>query len=265
MERRRPNRTGLLALVLVVVAWQVGCQQAATPPAEESAAGEPAQQPQASAPSTPSPEPKPAARPPAAAPSASSSRPAAPATAPAPAVPAPPAPRMANLEAGTALRVRTTNALSTKTQKTGDLFTATLEEPLVQGDWVIAPKGSELEGRIVESDPGGRVKGVASLAVALAHLRLPDGQEIDLKTNTLTVEAKSTEGKDAAKIAIGTGVGAAIGAIAGGGKGAGIGAATGAGAGTATVLATRGDPAEISSETVLSFELTAPVHVMEKK
>ncbi|HLA41751.1 MAG TPA: hypothetical protein VJ417_17235 [Candidatus Glassbacteria bacterium] len=172
---------------------------------------------------------------------------------------------MTDLEAGTRLTVRTTNTLSTKTLQNGDTFTATLEEPLVEGNWVIAPKGSTVEGRIVNSDPGGRVKGVASLAVALTQLHTADGQVLDISYNTFTVEAKSTEGKDAAKIGIGAGVGAAIGAIAGGGKGAATGAAAGAGAGTGVVLATHGDAAEIGSETVLTFELSAPVHVMEKK
>ena len=172
---------------------------------------------------------------------------------------------MTDLEAGTRLTVRTTNTLSTKTLQNGDTFTATLEEPLVEGNWVIASKGSTVEGRIVESDPGGRVKGVASLSVALAKLHTADGQVLDISSNTFTVQAKSSEGKDAAKIGIGAGVGAAIGAIAVGGKGAATGAAAGAGAGTGVVLATRGNPAEISSETVLTFTLSAPVHVMEKK
>ncbi|MBI4443185.1 MAG: hypothetical protein HY649_07400 [Acidobacteria bacterium] len=255
MRTTRLRWTSLMVLVLAVAAWQAGCQQAATPPANETASGEPAPQPQASAPTqapaAPMSQPQPSTPP-----SAATSRPAE---------PPPPAPRMAMLEAGTKLKVRTTNTLSTKTQKNGDTFAATLEEPLVQGTWVIAPKGSTVEGRIVESDPGGRVKGVASLAVALTKLHTADGQVLDISSNTFTVEARSTEGKDAAKIGIGAGVGAAIGAIAGGGKGAATGAAAGAGAGTAAVLATRGDPAEIGSETVLTFELSAPVHVMEKK
>ena len=37
------------------------------------------------------------------------------------------------------------------------------------------------------------------------------------------------------------------------------------GAGTATVMATRGDPARIPSETLVSFKLSAPVEITEKK
>lgn len=237
------------ALVLTLVISQPGCQQASTPPAEESSSGtvsEPGKAPPSAAPSAKAPK----------APASSPAASAKPAAAP---------PRTATLAAGTGLKVRTTMTLSTKSQKAGDTFAATLEEPLVQGDWVLASKGATVEGRIVESDPGGRVRGVASLAIALDHLKTADGQTVDISTKNVTVEAQSTKGKDAAKVGIGAAVGTAIGAIAGGKKGAAIGAATGAGAGTAVVLSTRGDAAEIGSETVLNFELSAPVTITEAR
>ena len=174
-------------------------------------------------------------------------------------------PRSATLAAGTALNVRTTNTLSTDSNKAGDAFMATLIEPLVQGAWVIAPKGATVEGRIVGADKGGRVQGVARLTIALDRLHTADGQTVDISTNSVTVQADTTKTKDATKIAIGSGIGAVVGAIAGGGKGAAIGAGSGAGAGTAVVLATRGDAAEIRSETALSFELQAAVSVARKK
>lgn len=176
-----------------------------------------------------------------------------------------PQPKSATFAAGTALRVRTTSRISTESHKTGDTFAASLEEPLASEDWVVAPKGAMVEGRILNADKGGRVKGTAQLEIALDRLQTADGRSISLSTKSVTVEAKSTEGKDAAKIAIGTGVGAVIGAIAGGKKGAAIGAATGAGAGTATVLATRGDAAEIAAESLLSFELSSPLTISENR
>lgn len=176
----------------------------------------------------------------------------------------PPQPRTVTLAEGTGLRIRTTSALSTDSHHAGEGFMATLEEPLVEGNWVIAPKGATVEGWIVEADKGGRVQGVAHLAIQLARFHTADGQTVEIATNSLAVEAESTKAKDATKIAIGTGIGAAIGAIAGGGKGAGIGAATGSGAGTGAVLATRGDAAVIESETVLDFELLSPVTITER-
>lgn len=237
MRTDRTSFLGVIGLAVTLVALQIGCQQSeepATTSSSQTTAGSPGQP----------------ARSPA------GSRASAPASS---------QPRLVSLAVGTALKVRTTNAISTESHKTGDTFIAMLEEPLVEGDWVIAPKGSTVEGRVVDADKGGRVQGVAHLTLALDLLHTADGEIIEIATNPVTVEAQSTKGKDAAKIAIGTGVGAAIGAIAGGKKGTGIGAATGAGAGTGVVLATRGDAAEIASETVLNFELNSPVTVAEKK
>jgi len=157
------------------------------------------------------------------------------------------------LPAETTIQVRTTTRLSTETNKPGDVFTATLEEPLTSQGRIVAPKGSTVEGRVVEADKGGRVEGVAHIGVTIARVVPSAGRPIEIETSTYTVQAPTTKKKDAVKIAAGSGIGAAIGAIAGGGHGAAIGAAAGAGAGTAAVLATRGDPAVIPSESVLTF------------
>jgi len=184
-----------------------------------------------------------------------------PAAAADPAPPPPPPPAAVppiTLAEGSALKIRTTTAISTETHKTGDAFTATLEQPLAQGDRVIAPKGSRVDGIIAESDPGGRVQGRAQLIVKITRLHLPDGQSVELASSSVERLAPSTRRRDALKIGIGSGAGAAIGAIAGGGKGAAIGAAAGGAAGAGVVAATHGDPAVLASESVLSFKLRAP-------
>lgn len=176
----------------------------------------------------------------------------------------PPPPRVFTIRAGAAITISTAKTLSTKNDKDGDRFTASLANPIVDRDWVIAKRGALVEGVIVNSDPGGRVKGRASMTVKLRSLQLADGRTVDLSTSSYTKEAKSTKKKDAAKIGIGAGIGAAIGAIAGGGKGAAIGAGVGGGAGTGYVLGTRGDPAEIPSESSLTFRLQSPVTVTKR-
>jgi len=243
--------TRLLICPVLVGLAALSCQQQAPPPAspQSEQLGK-------------SPEQGSAAVKEAAPPAAETPRPRP--SAPAPAPPAPP-PKQATLAAGTPLVVRTTNTLSTKVVKTGERFMATLAEPLVSGTWVIAPKGATVEGTVVRADEGGRVKGVASLAVALTALTTADGRRIAIETNTVSVEAKSSVKKDVARTGIASGIGAAIGAIAGGGKGAAIGAGVGAGAGAAGTLATRGDPAVIPAETLLHFELSAPVTITERR
>lgn len=171
--------------------------------------------------------------------------------------PAPPA----TVLAGQKLRVRTTSTLSTKSNSSGETFVGTLEDAVMDGNRVVFPAGSTVTGRITFADKGGRVKGVASIGVELSQLETPDGEVVPVNTGVVVRQAKKTHTKDAQKIGIGAGAGALIGAIAGGGKGAAKGAGVGAGGGTGVVLATRGDPAVIPAETVLSFELAQTLSV----
>jgi hypothetical protein len=169
-------------------------------------------------------------------------------------------PEPITVDAGTPITIRTTTTLSTKSASTGEGFVGSLVEPIVVGDKVISQRGATVRGVVADSDPGGKVKGVARLAVRLTELETADGT-VDIVTSTYATQARTTKKKDATKIGIGSGIGAAIGAIAGGGKGAAIGAGAGAGAGTGVVLATRGDPAVIPAESVLTFQLDSPVTV----
>ncbi len=161
--------------------------------------------------------------------------------------------------------VRTQNTLSTERNLKGDTFTATLEEPLIVDGLAIAERGAEVEGVVSRSQRAGRVEGVSELAIELVRLHISDGQKLSIATNLNEVQGERSRGSDAKKIGVATGIGAIIGAIAGGGKGAAIGAGTGAGAGTGVVLATRGKPTVIPSESVLTFHVRAPVEVTERK
>jgi hypothetical protein len=191
--------------------------------------------------------------------------PAAPAAAPPDGPPPPPPPpRTYTLAAGRQILIFTTSPLSTKTSKAGDFFVGTLANAIVDNDWVIARKGATVEGVVSNSDPGGKVKGVASLTLVVKRLELADGSKIELPTSSFTKRAKATKKKDAAKIGGGAAGGALIGAIIGGKKGAAIGAGVGGGAGTAVVMTTRGDPATIPAETRLTFRLRSPVTVTQR-
>jgi hypothetical protein len=155
------------------------------------------------------------------------------------------------------LKVRLTRTISTASVNTGDRFTATLEESLYENGKIVARQGASVEGVIADADKGGRVKGVASITLALARIQLQSGRYLNVTSDPVRAEADSTKAKDAAKVGIMTGIGAGIGALAGGGKGAAIGAVSGAGAGTGLVLITRGEAAELPSETVLEFNIRA--------
>jgi hypothetical protein len=173
-------------------------------------------------------------------------------------------PRTVTLPAGLDILVRLSHTLSTERNQAGDDFQAVLDEPLVVDGLVIAEKGAQVEGKIVQSDRAGRVKGRALLVMELTRLATQDGQLLAIETQYVEQEGPSTQKKDAAKVGIGAGIGAAIGAVIGGGKGAGIGAATGASAGAGTVAATRGEPVVLRPETRLEFRLNQAVSVTER-
>jgi hypothetical protein len=204
--------------------------------------------------------------PPAAAPApAPVAAPPAPAPEPVAPPPPPPPPPQVTLNAGLLIPVRLIDGLSTERNVTGDSFTGSLDQLLVVNGLVIAERGARVEGRVVSSDKGGRVKGVASIAVQLTRIHLSDGQTISVQTDSFERDAEASKKTDAAKVGAGAAIGAIIGAIAGGGKGAAVGAGVGGGAGAGDVLLTRGKPATLPSETKISFRLNTPLTVTEQQ
>lgn len=186
------------------------------------------------------------------------------ANSPAQEAPPTPQPHVVELAAGTRLIIRLGEKLSTDHNYTDDVFRGTLDEPIIREGFIIADKGSKVLGRIVQADKAGRVRGVASLQLALTEINTTDGQRIAVSTNSIEKQGAKSTGNDAAKIAGGAALGAIIGALGGGGKGAAIGAGAGGAAGTGVVLATRGKAAVIPNEAQLTFQLTAPVTITEK-
>lgn len=182
-----------------------------------------------------------------------------------PIIPAPPVPEpqpvVTTVPAGTILTVRLIDTVHSDRNRPGDRFTAALDDPIFAGGTVIVPRGSTVEGRVVDARPAGRVSGVSEIAVELDRLLLGSGESVELVTDIVSRQGEHTKGSDAAKIGAGAAIGAVIGAIGGGRKGAGVGAATGAGASTAGVLLTRGKPVILEPETRLSFQLRAPLQI----
>jgi hypothetical protein len=148
----------------------------------------------------------------------------------------------------------------------GDTFTATLDQPLVVDGLVIAERGAHLEGRVVQSQRAGRVKGASDLAIELTRLFTSDGQRIAIETDSFEKHgASASKMENAGKVGAGAAIGAAIGAIAGGGTGAGIGAAVGGAAGAGGAVATRSKSAVLAPETHVNFRLRNSVTITERQ
>ena len=182
------------------------------------------------------------------------------ARAPAVRTPVPVVPKTITIPAGTQLAVSLIDSVSTDKSQAGDRFVATLDQPIVIDGTTVVAKGSEVRGKVVEVDDGGRVKGRAYIRLALTELDAK-GKSIPIDTKLFGAQAQNAKKRDATIIGGGAGVGAIIGAIAGGGKGAAIGAAVGGGSGTGVVLATKGKQIRYPTETRLNFTLEQPVQV----
>ena len=165
-----------------------------------------------------------------------------------------------SLPAGTHVRVRLAEAIDTRRNRAGDRFTASLDEPLVVGNRVVVPKGTDFYGHVTESKPSGRFKGRAVLALKLDSFEL-NGQAHEISSTSSSRASVGHKKHHLLWIGGGSGGGAAVGAIAGGGSGALIGAGAGAAAGTIGSAITGKRQVSLPAETAVTFTLRAPVDI----
>src|ERR1044072_4419449 len=148
--------------------------------------------------------------------------------------------------AGTDLKVRINDTLSSKDSRIGDRFTATVINPTRFDE-------AKLNGHISSIQKSGKVKGRTSMNLAFDSIQLSDGrhgvlhgyvtrvygEDSGRADNEGGVESSSRTKQTVKRAGIGATVGAIVGGIAGGGKGAAIGLIIG-GAGGAGSLAVQG-------------------------
>jgi hypothetical protein len=169
------------------------------------------------------------------------------------------------LPAGTEIRLRIDDWLSTERSAIGDNFSATLDQPIVVNGWVVARRGQAETGRVSQIKRGSRGDRSSQLGLELPDLTLVDGQQLNLQTQVYQASAGLSRGRDAAIVGTTTGIGTVIGAIAGRGVGAAVGAALGATAGFIGVASTHGRPTVLAPETVVTFRLQQPVTITTDK
>lgn len=184
---------------------------------------------------------------------------AAPEPAPAPAPPPEkPKPKPVVVPAGTSLTVKVEQALSSKNNKDGDTFLATLAQPVSVGGRTAIPAGSTATGTVVTAKAKGKIKGEGQLALALTGITI-HGVNHNIHTGVLDSTVKGKGKRTAATTGGGAAGGALIGGLAGGGKGAGIGALVGAGAGLVGGALTGNKQIEIPAESAVTFVLSEPL------
>jgi len=165
--------------------------------------------------------------------------------------------------ADTVIAVVLDQTLSSKTSKSGDRFSATVESPIEVEGKVAIPKGARAEGVVNEAKAAGRFKGASALSLTLTSVTV-NGKDHEIQTSAATMSRKGKGKRTAAMVGGGAAGGAAIGAIAGGGKGAGIGALIGAAAGTGGAGLTGNRDITLAAEAALDFKLLQPVSIKQK-
>jgi len=174
--------------------------------------------------------------------------------------PAPPEPRQVEIPAGTTVTIRMIDGVDSSVNHAGEIFHASLEAPVVEGDQVIVSKGADVYVRLVSASSAGKFAGKSELHLELVKLEW-QGRSYPLVSSTYSLSGDSRGKNTATKVGAGAVLGTLLGAIAGGGKGAAIGATVGAAGGGVYQGATKGQQVRIPSETKLDFQLDQPVTI----
>lgn len=167
-------------------------------------------------------------------------------------------PLQLTIPAGTWINLRIDQELSSDHNRPGDVWMATLTQPVIVNGRVIAQRGQTVGGVVAEAEKAGRAKGTSRLGLDMNEMTLADGRQIPIRGRLMEFRGSTSKGRDAVGVGATVATGAAIGAAVNGGVGAGVGAAAGVVASTIGVLLTRGRPTVIYPETTLTFRLEAP-------
>jgi BON domain-containing protein len=162
------------------------------------------------------------------------------------------------VSSGAMLRVRVNEGMNSKYTAPGTIFDGVVINDVMAGGAVAIPRGTAVQGRVVDAQNAGSLKGKGELALQLTQITL-GGQ-----TYPITSDAWSHQGADKTGQTVGNAVGlgafgAMIGAVAGGGPGALLGAGLGGVAGVGVSAASRRGEATVPAEAILTFHLTQQV------
>jgi hypothetical protein len=179
-----------------------------------------------------------------------------------------------SLPAGTPMKVRLENTLSTFSNKEGDAFTGKVTDAVTLDGKTVIPAGATVQGRVTKVNEPRRIAGKPTIGLFPETVVLPGGERYMLNaavvdTNLRNGTDVNTEGqfkgdghdvKDVTEFGFGTGGGMLVGGLAGGPAGLLIGGAVGATVTAAHWLGKKRS-AVLPSGTVLMLELSRPLEL----
>jgi len=105
----------------------------------------------------------------------------------------PSGPKLITLPTGSAIQVRVTEEIDTKTAKAGDTFHGTTATSVTMNGFTIIPAGAPVMGRVIEAKAAGHFSGAADLEIELVSVRLSGAngpQDVSLLTQPLSSKAQ---------------------------------------------------------------------------
>jgi len=162
--------------------------------------------------------------------------------------------------AGSILRVRINQGMSSKNATPGTAFDGVVLSNVVVGNSIAIPRGASIQGTVVDAHTAGQLGGKGELKLQLTNVSFGG------KTYPVATDFWWHQGVDKTANTVGNtvglaGVGALIGAVAGGGVGAAVGAGVGGIAGLGVSSASGKGEAALPPEAIVTFHLTQPADV----
>lgn len=178
------------------------------------------------------------------------------------------------LPAGTLMKIRIDQGLTTQGTVEGSAFSGKLLEPVERDGRILLPVGSVLAGRVTDVHGGRRISGAASIHLQPTTITLPDGTKYAMQAQVIdsdlygatkvdregTITRRDHPRETLSVVGVAAGSGAAAGALLGGVPGALIGAGVGAGVSTAVWLK-QDRQTGVPANTRIVFALTSPMVV----
>lgn len=176
------------------------------------------------------------------------------------------------IPAGTALKVKLENSLTTFSNKSGDAFSGRVTEAVMLDGKTVIPIGATVQGKVTKVSEPRRIAGKPTIGILPQAVVLPGGERYALDATLVDTNMRDGtdvneegqfkgsghDGNDLKEVAAGTGGGMLAGGLIGGGPGVLIGGGVGA---TASVVHwfVRHKSAMIPAGTELVLELNRPL------
>lgn len=172
------------------------------------------------------------------------------------------------IKEGQSFDVALQSSISSSSLGNRDTIASTLIDDWVYNQKLIAPRGSVVYGRALDTKKAGMFFADGTMSITFDSILLPNGEQLPLTANVVKIKTKATNRvvKSTIRVVSGALVGVATGllyALAFNGdmsRGAVVGASLGAAGGLVSAATSRGENVEIPAGTVINVRLTKPMN-----